>query len=277
MKITAKVLPNKEAYEGDLTLSVSKSKTFADCKAKFKFSYIEKLPRKDWDFHIFGKFLHEVLEVFHRGIIDQPSRAENWKRWLKSCWADCRVHWENQMTKSQIAEARDIIDTYEDILKEEGIPNVIGVEKAFYINLDNRVLLNGFIDRIQLDDDGMLHVADYKTTKQKKYLKDFFQLMTYAYALMVEDPELERVRASFVLLRHDFDYLTEEYRREDVMSIADKFIEYADSIGQEKLWRPTPQFLCKFCDYREQCNAGTDYLIKRGIIDATPKVGLSKW
>jgi RecB family exonuclease len=277
MKVTAQVLPSKDAYTGDLTLSVSKSKTFEDCKAKFKFSYIEKLPRKDWDFHIFGKYLHEVLEVFHRGIIDQPSRATNWKRWLKTCWADCRVRWESQMTKSQIAEARDIIDTYEDILGEEGVPSVIAVEQPFYINLNERVLLNGFIDCIQTDDDGMIHVIDYKTTKNRKYLKDFFQLMTYAYALMVEDPSLDRVRASFVLLRHDFDFMTEEYRREDVMTIGEKFIKYADSIEQEKLWRPNPQFLCKFCDFREHCDAGTDYLVKRGVLNVTPKVGLSKW
>jgi hypothetical protein len=48
-----------------IRLSVSKTKTFLDCKAKYKYAYIEKLPRKDWDFHIFGKFCHKVLEDFH--------------------------------------------------------------------------------------------------------------------------------------------------------------------------------------------------------------------
>ena len=47
-----------------LNLSVSKLKTFEDCKTKFKFSYIDKLPKKEWEFHSFGKFLHAVLEYF---------------------------------------------------------------------------------------------------------------------------------------------------------------------------------------------------------------------
>jgi DNA-binding protein YbaB len=57
----------KQASDSSLNfkLSVSKAKTFEDCKAKYKFSYIEKLPKKDWDFHVFGKFLHAILEEFH--------------------------------------------------------------------------------------------------------------------------------------------------------------------------------------------------------------------
>ncbi len=70
-----------------------------------------------------------------------------------------------------------MIDEYCAILEEEGLPNVIGVEKDFYINLNNKVLLNGFIDRIQIDPDGLIHVADYKTTKDPKYLKDFFSVV----------------------------------------------------------------------------------------------------
>ena len=32
-----------------LRLSVSKAKSFSDCKKKFKYSYIEKLPSKEYD------------------------------------------------------------------------------------------------------------------------------------------------------------------------------------------------------------------------------------
>ena len=54
----------------EFRVSVSKTKTFLDCKAKFKFCYVEKLPRKDWDFHIFGKFCHSVLEEFHKTYME---------------------------------------------------------------------------------------------------------------------------------------------------------------------------------------------------------------
>jgi CRISPR/Cas system-associated exonuclease Cas4 (RecB family) len=155
----------------------------------------------------------------------------------------------------------------------------IGKEKrCFYVNLNNEVLLNGFIDRVQIDPDGVLHVADYKTTKDPKYLKDFFQLITYCYTLCLEDPSLKRIRASFILLRHNFDYITQEFNREDVISVAEKFMKTASDIEDEKLWRANPQFLCKYCDYLEHCRSGRDYLVKRGVLEKKkPVFGIRKW
>jgi CRISPR/Cas system-associated exonuclease Cas4 (RecB family) len=285
MKVVAKVLPTKDKSNVNMTLSVSKLKTFDEdsggCRKKFKFCYIDKLPRIDRDFHIFGKYLHQVLENFHRAILDNPELGKDWHPVLKSAWDAAYDEYSGQLTGLQVKEAKEIIDEYKKILEEDGLPEVIGVEKDFYITLNDKVLLNGFIDRIQIDPDGMLHVADYKTTKDPKYLKDFFQLMTYCYALCMEDESINRVRASFILLRHNFDYLTQEYTREEVVEIAEKFLKTAYAIEEEKLWRPNPQFLCKYCDYLEHCNEGTNYLVKRGVLKDKPKkkpfVGIRKW
>lgn len=175
------------------------------------------------------------------------------------------------LTKDQIPEAKEILYEYKEILKEDGIENIIHVEKPFYINVNNQVLLNGFIDRVQIDKDKMIHVMDYKTTKDKKYLDNFFQLKTYAFALMLEDESIKRIRASFMLLRHRFDYMTEEYTREEILSeIPKKFIEGANQILEERLFRPSPQFLCKYCDYSESCLEGKAFLQRRGL--AKPKI-----
>jgi RecB family exonuclease len=278
MLITACLLSFKDDKDTDMSLSVSKTKTFEDCKAKFKFCYIEKLPRIDRDFHIFGKYLHQVLENFHRALIEDPSKREDWLPVMEAAWDAAYNEYSDQMTGLQYKEAREIVEEYKAILKEEGVPNVIAVEKPFYINLNNKVLLNGFIDRIQIDPDGMIHVGDYKTTKDKKYLKDFFQVMTYCYALCLEDPSIKRFRASFILLRHGFDYLTQEFTREEVISVAEKFLKAASEIEDEKLWRPNPQFLCKYCDYLDHCKSGKNYLIKKGVLEKkTPTVGIRKW
>lgn len=278
MIITALLLSFKDDTNTDISLSVSKAKTFEDCKAKFKFCYIEKLPRIEQDFHIFGKYLHQVLENFHRALIEDPSKKENWLPVMNEAWDSAYKEYESQMTGLQYKEAAEIIEEYKLLLKEDGLPNVIAVEKPFYINLNNKVLLNGFIDRVQIDRDGMVHVADYKTTKDPKYLKDFFQVMTYCYALCLEDPSIKRFRASFILLRHHFDYLTQEFTREEVISVAEKFLKSASNIEEEKLWRPNPQFLCKYCDYLEHCKSGKNYLIKKGVLKKSlPTVGIRKW
>lgn len=280
MNITASLLPTRDASNVDITLSVSKSKTFDDCKAKYKFCYIDKLPRVDRDFHIFGKYLHQVLENFHSDLLENPSRTADWQSALSSAWDAAYEEYGDQMTGLQYKEAGEIVDEYKEILKEEGLPNIVGVEKAFYININNTVLLNGFIDRIQVDPDGLVHVADYKTTKDPKYLKDFFQLITYCYALCLEDESIKKIRASFILLRHSFDYITQEYTRDEIMSVAEKFLGYASQIGEEKLWRPNPQFLCQYCDYLDHCKEGQNFLIKKGKLKqktVKPVVGIRKW
>lgn len=259
------------------TLSVSKAKTFDLCKAKYKFCYIDKLPRIDRDFHIFGSFLHEVLEIFHRKILEDPSLIDNWEGLLDESFQEAYEKFSDQITGDQYKDAKCIINEYKELLNDKGIPNVIDVEKPFYIKINDDVLLNGFIDRIQVDSDGIIHVADYKTTKKKKYLNDYFQLLTYCYALMLEDESIKKIRASFILLRHGFEYMTKEYTRDEVMSVPEKFWDYYSKIEDEKLWRPNPQFLCKFCDYQDNCSAGRKFLVKKGIIKEKVVVGIRKW
>lgn len=281
MAITAILLDSsKEKPKLDLSLSVSKAKTFDDCKAKYKFCYIQKLPRIDRDFHIFGKFLHSTLESFHKTIIQNPEQKDQWKEVLSSSFSLAIDEYKEKITKDQIKEGQSIVNTYKEILEEEGLPNVRAVEQGFLININDKILLNGFIDRVQVDPDGMIHVADYKTTKDAKYLKDFFQLKTYCYALMLQDESIKRIRSSFILLRHDFKYITEEFKREDIFPVAEKFVKYAKSIEEEKAWRPNPQFLCKYCDYLDSCKSGYEYLAKKGIVEKKApiiKVGACDW
>lgn len=272
-------------------ISVSKAKTFDDCKAKYKFCYIDKLPRVSQDFHYFGSFMHLILELFHLKLIKDESLKNNWKEQLSISFDEAYKEFEDNITGEQYKRAQELTAQYQAILEEEGLPNVIGVEKKFMINLNNVLLLNGFIDRIQIDPDGVLHVADYKTTKDPKYLKDYFQLLTYCYAMMLEDSSIKRIRASFILLVHDFDYLTHEYTREEVFEVAEKFLEYYYKIQDEKLWRPNPQFLCRYCDYLKHCNKGIDFvkksqkgrefLMKEGLLKGKTSnklfVGIRKW
>lgn len=297
MEIKAFFVPSREEADTDMSMSVSKAKTFDSCKAKFKYSYIEKLPKKTWEFHVFGTFCHDSLESFHLKLIDNAKESslpdgENkdaaqeklWPSIMKESFLASCEKYKDKLTKEQKNECFTILQQYLDLMREQKkkgtLPEVIDAEKPFYIDINSRVLLNGFIDRIQIDHDGVLHVADYKTTKDKRYLKDFFQLETYAYVLFLEDPTLEIIRASYVCLRHNFDYITKEFKREDVEHIGEEFIKYADSIDQEKIWRPQPQFLCKYCDFLEHCNAGERYLVKRGIVDETDvskSYGIGNW
>jgi RecB family exonuclease len=241
----------------DLRLSVSKTKTFLDCKAKFKYNYIEKLPRKDWDFHIFGKFCHMVLEEFHKTYLEGCLLPYNVV--MGDSFKKAVIEYKGKLTPEQKKECWVIIDKYLKMVtahKTNGQPaNVIAVEKRFELPIGN-VILNGAIDRIQLDADDVVHVCDYKTSKTKKYMKDFFQLLTYAYVIVSEDPSIKKVRASYIMLRLDFEYITTEFHIDEIMTVRDKYLEYAEQIRTEVEYPPHPTALCNFCDYLDRCPEG---------------------
>ena len=247
----------------ELRLSVSKTKTFLQCKKQYEFNYIHKLPKKDWDHHIFGKFCHKVLEEFHTQYIKGCLLPYNMVMTdsFKVAWAE----YKDKMTPEMKKECWGIIDKYLRHISKEKALNVMAVEKRFELPIEN-IVLNGAIDRIQLDDDGVVHVADYKTVKNKKYLKDdFFQLLTYAYVIINEDPSIKKVRASYILLRHDFEFITTEFTKKDILKVKDKYIEYAKQIVNEKEFKPNPTALCNFCDFQEHCPEGKSKAFNQNI------------
>lgn len=243
----------------DLRLSVSKTKTFIDCRKKFKFSYIEKLPRKEWDYHTFGKFAHKVLEDFHLAYLN--GCLEPYNITMTTCFKVAREEYKDKMTPEMTKECFELINKYLKIVsaeKKNGLTaNVVAVEKNFELKVGDFLTLNGMIDRIQLDPDGVIHVADYKTSKNKKYLvNDFFQLLTYAYVIISENPDIDKVRASYIMLRHDFEYITKEFTVPEILAIEEKYLKYAESINTEQEYPPNPTALCSYCDYLEICPEG---------------------
>src|SRR6185436_13720541 len=212
----------------ELRLSVSKTKTFLDCKAKYKYSYIEKLPKKDWEFHTFGKFCHKVLEDFHNAYINGSSEPYNIV--MSKAFKDSLNEYKSVMTTEMRRDCWKIIDQYLKIVssdkKNNLSANVIACEKNFEFLVGGKVILNGMIDRIQIDDDNVIHVCDYKTVKNKKYFK------------------------------HDFEYITTEFTVPEILKIQDKYLEYANQILKEKEYAPNPTALCNFCDYLNMCPEG---------------------
>lgn len=249
---------NKSDY---FCLSVSKLKTFQQCKAKYHYCYIQKLPRQERDYLTFGKLLHKALEVFESEIMKGSIVADHLL--MKTAFSEAIKESEFPVTQEQKKEAFEILCKFLEkrAKNKNSLPKPIAVEKPFNIDVGDGVLLNGYIDLVQMDPDNVLHVADYKTSKTKQYLKkDFLQLKTYSYVMCVENLELENIRTSYIMLKHNFNSLIENFRREDVLPIESEFRRSAAEINQEKLFRPSPGPLCKYCDYAMECPDGRDKL-----------------
>lgn len=267
--------PNKKDFE--ITLSHSKIKVFSSCKKQYKYSYIEKIPKKEFEHLIFGKFLHAVLEEFHLELIKGDKTPLN--QLMARCFKKSYEVWKKKLQAEPFQEAKTILTGYLNKIKDN-VPNVLSVEKEFYVDIDGKVLINGFIDKVQLDTDGMLHISDYKTTALKsiKYLaKDFSQLKLYAFIEFLRNPELEKIRTSYTLLRKNFDIIEKEFLRPEAMEIENYFLQVAEEIKAEKLYRPNPTSLCKSCSYLDICKEGQELVQKLFHPEANSKFGETKW
>lgn len=256
-----------------IKLSVSKSKTFEQCKKKFHYTYILKLPRVERDYHIFGKFVHKVLEEFHLYYLN--GGTEKYNVAISNVFKETLKEYSDKISSEQKKQIKDILNTYlkkfyQDV-NSGNISKIISCEQDFNVNVDNKIILNGAIDRIQIDKDGIYHVIDYKTSKSDFSLKDdYFQLLVYAYVLKTMHPHLTNIRGSYMMMKQDMRLITFEFDEKKILSVKDKLIKYYDDILSEKEYLPTVSKLCSFCDFITTCENGQEVLrpqIKFGEVD----------
>lgn len=247
-----------------IKLSVSKSATFNSCKKKYQFTYIHKLPRKEWEHHIFGRFVHRILEIFHLTYIN--GSTESFAIVMSNAFNEAMVEFKGKINQSSKDEAYNICLKYLQRLNanKNEVSKILAVEKIFNLEINEKLILTGMIDRIQFDEDEIYHVIDYKTSKSKSYLKDdTLQLLTYAYVIYKENPDIEKVRVSYIMLRHDCEFITKEFKLEEILSVKDIYEKYANDIIKENEFPANPQKLCEYCDFIDACNDGKLYISKQ--------------
>ncbi len=138
-------------------------------------------------------------------------------------------------------------------METEGIGSkIIALEQDFSIPLTDEFAVQGFVDRLDLDDDGVYHIKDYKTNKNTRYMEPF-QLRVYGIHLLNEYPDVDRFRASYIMMRFSGKHISYDFNKEDVEKCKRELIDYATRITEEGKWIPKPSRLCDWCDFKNPC------------------------
>ncbi|NYD41855.1 RecB family exonuclease [Nocardioides panaciterrulae] len=247
-------------------LSPSRAADFMSCPLLYRFRMIDRLPEPYSPDAVRGTVVHKVLEELFDLPAPQrtPEQARDmllptWERLVEADpELDSMFDGAGADVAAWLTTCRTVLDRYftlEDPTRLEPAERELYVESL----LDSRLLLRGFVDRIDVAPDGAIRVVDYKTGRApgaQFEAKALFQMKFYALVIWrtrgVLPAMLQLVYlGSGELLRYvpdEADLRATERKVEAVWQAIRTAEETRD-------WRPSPSRLCDWCAHRALCPA----------------------
>jgi putative RecB family exonuclease len=247
-------------------LSPSRAGDFMTCPLMYRFRTLDKLPEEPSPDAVRGTVVHKVLEdLFDLPPADRtPDVAADMlvPSWEALLAAEPEVAAmfgdEGPDVASWLASCRDVLDRYFTL---EDPRRLDPAERELYVEtlLDSKLLLRGFVDRLDVAPDGRVRVVDYKTGRSPAVgfeAKALFQMKFYALVLW----RTRRVLPSVLQLVYlgNGEILRYEPDEDDLLATERKVeavwraIIECEETGD---WRPSPSKLCGWCSYKPFCPA----------------------
>jgi putative RecB family exonuclease len=245
-------------------LSPSRASDFMSCPLMYRYRTIDRLPEEPSPDALRGTLVHKVLE----DLFDLPAhdRTPDQARDLLAPTWDALLETEPELAEMFSDEGRDVSEwltscrvvldryfTLEDPRRLEPAERELYVEAL----LDSRLLLRGFVDRLDIAPDGAIRVVDYKTGRSPGEWfegKALFQMKFYALVIWrtqgVVPAMLQLVYlGNGEMLRYvpdEADLLATERKVEAIWQA----IRRAEDSGD---WRPNRTRLCEWCSFQAIC------------------------
>jgi putative RecB family exonuclease len=251
------------------SLSPSRASDFRTCPLLYRLRMIDRLPEEPSPDAVRGTVVHKVLEdLFDLPAADRtPERAEAmvqdaWEFVLDAEPAVATMFVGDEANDAGLeitawlASCRESLRSYfalEDPRRLEPAERELYVEAL----LDSRLLLRGFVDRIDIAPDGAIRVVDYKTGRSPGVgfeAKALFQMRFYALVIW-------RTRGVVpALLRlvylGDGQMVSYEPDEQDLLA-TERLVEaiwHAIELARETgEFQPSPGWACSWCSFQAHC------------------------
>ena len=246
------------------SLSPSRASDFLGCPLLYRFRTVDRLPEPPSPAALRGTLVHRVLEL----LFDLPAAErtpERARELLAPAWTELQAEPEvaelfpepeDTVFRSWWRECSTALERYftlEDPTRLEPAAREEYVETV----LDSRLLLRGFVDRIDIAPDGAVRIVDYKTGRapgEGFESSALFQMKFYALVLW----RVRGVVPAMLQLVYlgDGQVVRYEPDEQDLRGVERKLealwqaIRTADETGD---WRPNPGRLCGWCVHRHLC------------------------
>jgi RecB family exonuclease len=243
---------------GRVRLSFTRIDTHRNCPRKFRYAYLDRLPTAPSPHLSFGTSIHRALEGFYARKLPSCPAVQELLELLYEHWD--HEGFEALERDEQVAyyrHAQDVLRRYHRrVASTYRLP--LTTEAWFELPFDDAVVV-GAIDRIDVDDDGDLHVIDYKTNRRaqpRERVARSLQLAIYAlaceslYGRLPATVSLDFVVAGAVV-RVDLADIDLDRARAAVHDAATSI--------RSRSFPATPNRLCEWCDFRGICPAWPDH------------------
>jgi len=237
-----------------LRLSPTAVACFRKCPQQYRFRYVDHLgdeyggPRP---YFTMGNHVHDTLKEFLTAVPLDQRNMETMVKLLRKNWRRYRVGFRGQEDEQRWAEkALGQLSSFMSKCDTRVKPYL--VEAWFETQITPGLILQGRIDRVDLQQDRTLHIIDYKTGNTPE-ASDWTQLYLDALVLSRKTP-YSVSKASFIYLSSGsvdtaaIEGTVLDQARWDLLLTA-------RAIGREKVYHPRPGMLCRRCDFKPICPA----------------------
>jgi len=251
------------------SLSPSRAADFKTCPLLFRFRSIDRLPERQTPDQARGTLVHAVLEA----LFDLPSQertpagaaalvAPQWDRLVDSEERHEELAGlfdeDTEGTERFLASARELLAGYFAV---EDPQRLEPAERESFVqaDVDGRLTIRGYIDRLDVSPTGSLRVVDYKTggaPREAFEARALFQLKFYALVLWRTRGVVPAVLRLLYLRDQeicDFTPDAEDLERFERTLLA--LWEAIERATAERDFRPKPSKLCDWCSHHALCPA----------------------
>ena len=136
---------------------------------------------------------------------------------------------------------------------------VLSAEEKYTIKHTSGVILHGYPDRVEQDNDGKYLIADFKTKRKIEHLEDDIDtcLQVVIYAWMCEQAGVDISRCEYRYLRKGMS-VSCKYDDDMRAQLNDKLMEFRTAIENNDFPRNETPESCKYCKMGDICNWDSD-------------------
>ena len=259
-------------------MSYSGLEVFKNCPYQFNLKYGEKKYTKETTLALeLGSLCHLILElkcnyikvgkpvdydylhfILKYGSIDTNEKTKEHILGVDELKRKYFEEWYTPDNASGMTYA-EMMEVFEKVINDEmndiSIWHPIYAELPFEFVYKDRVIFNGFIDRVDINVYGSFRVCDYKTSKSCFLANKVVTSLQFGIYAMAIYQLLGQIPVSFlyrfILIDEDQNAMTTGWEKR-LEKTLDNALDKMDKNKKSGIWLPKPSALCWYCPYN--CN-----------------------